>query len=165
VNDYIRNGSWQTSGVKRPSGAALLLSQVGAHVSAEFARRLAPLDLRPAHVGILRVLAFRPGLSQQELASAIGAVPSRVVKLLDELSDRDLIERRRSTTDRRNHELHLSPSASDRLAEVREVVGAHDEAVIAGLSPEETQTLLELLNKIAKGQGMASTGHPGHRTD
>jgi DNA-binding MarR family transcriptional regulator len=165
VNDYTLNGLWQTSGVKRPSGAALLLSQIGAHVSAEFTRRLAPLGLRPAHVGILRVLALRPGLSQQELASAIGAVPSRVVKLLDELSERGLVERRRSTADRRNHELHLSPSASDRLLEVREVVSEHDEAVIAGLSADETQTLLRLLNKIAKGQGMASTGHPGYRTD
>lgn len=165
MNDYTGKRLWQTSGVKRPSGAALLLSQIGADVSAEFARRLAPLDLRPAHVGILRVLALRPGLSQQHLASAIGAVPSRVVKLLDELSDRGLVERRRSTTDRRNHELHLSASASERLAEVRAVISEHDQAVIAGLSADETQTLVSLLAKIAQAQGMPTTAHRGYRSD
>jgi DNA-binding MarR family transcriptional regulator len=133
-------------------------------VSSEFARRLAPLDLRPAHVGILRVLAFRPGVSQQELASAIGAVPSRVVRLLDELSERGLVERRRSTTDRRNHELHLSPSAGDRLAEVRGIVADHDKALVANLSAGELQTLLNLLGKVAEGQGIGPMNHPGYRT-
>lgn len=146
-----------------PSGAALLLSQIGSHVSAEFTRRLALLDLRPAHVGILRVLAVRPGLNQQELASAIGAVPSRVVRLLDELSDRGLVERRRSATDRRNHELHLSPAASNRLAEVRKVVTEHDQALVAGLSADELETLLTLLGKVAERQGIAPVGHPGYR--
>lgn len=147
----------------RPSGAALLLSQVGAHVAAEFARRLAPLDLTPPHVGILRVLAFQPGISQQALAAAIGAVPSRVVKLLDELEDRGLVERRRSTTDRRHHELHLSPVAADRLADVREIAVQHDRAVVAGLTADERRTLVALLGKVAEDQGLGALGHPGYR--
>ena len=109
------------------------------------------------------MLASRPGLSQQELASAIGAVPSRVVKLLDELTERGLVERRRSTTDRRNHELHLSSSAGQRLAEVRAVVREHDEALVADLSPDELATLLRLLAKVCESQGLAPMSHPGYR--
>ena len=149
--------------MKRPSGAALLLSQVGVHVSQEFARRLAPLGLTPPHVGILRVLAFQPGISQQELAAAIGAVPSRVVKLLDELEGRGLVERRRSTADRRNHEVVLSEAASAKLGAVLEVAVEHDRAITKGLTTAERTTLIELLGKVADQQGIGRQGHPGFR--
>ncbi len=164
MNYYTSDGLCETLRVKRPSGAALLLSQVGAHVGAEFARRLAPLDLTPPHVGILRILAFQPGISQQALATAIGAVPSRVVKLLDELEDRGLVERRRSTTDRRHHELHLSPAATERLAAVMTIAVEHDRAITAGLTAAERGTLVALLGKIAEEQGIGTLGHPGYRT-
>jgi DNA-binding MarR family transcriptional regulator len=163
VNYYTSKESCETADVTRPSGAALLLSQLGVHVAAEFRRRLAPVGLTPAHVGILRVLAFRPGISQQELAEAVGAVPSRVVKLLDELAERDLIERRRSQADRRSHELHLSSAARGRLAEVRGIVSEHDAAVTAGLTAAELETLVALLTKVAQAQGIEPTGHPGYR--
>ncbi len=157
------DGLCQDDPVTRPSGAALLLSQLGSQVAGELARRLAPLGLTPAHVGILRVLASRPGISQQELASAIGAVPSRVVKLLDELGERGLVERRRSTSDRRHHELFLSPAAGDRLAEVRRAVSEHDAALVSPLTAEERETLVSLLGRLAAAQGIAPTGHPGYR--
>lgn len=132
-------------------------------MAAEFARRLAPLGLTPAHVGILRVIATQPGLSQQALAERIGAVPSRVVKLLDELEDRGLVERRRSETDRRHHELHLAPAAAGRLAEVRELVADHDRAMVKGLTAAERTTLVELLGKVTAAQGIAPLGHPSYR--
>jgi DNA-binding MarR family transcriptional regulator len=163
MNYYIHDRLWQTCPVSRPSGLALLLSQLGAHTSREFARRLEPLGLSPAHIGVLRVLAFRPGISQQELATTIGAVPSRVVKLLDELGDRGLVERRRSETDRRHHELHLAPAARKKLDAVTEVVVEHDKAVGAGLSATERRELVSLLGKLAEAQGVGGPGHPGYR--
>ena len=163
MNYYMADGLCETRPVKKPSGAALLLSKLGSHVAAEFARRLAPLGLTPAHVGILRVLAMKPGISQQELAAAIGAVPSRVVKLLDELEERGLVERRRSATDRRHHELHLAPAAAERLAEVRKLAGAHDAAIVEGLSADELATLLGLLGKVAEAQGINKLSGPRHR--
>src|SRR5699024_1520625 len=41
---------------------AFLLSQVGAHAAARFAERLEPLGLKPAHSGVLRVVALSDGL-------------------------------------------------------------------------------------------------------
>jgi DNA-binding MarR family transcriptional regulator len=154
---------WQTRAVPRPSGLALVLSQLGAHVSDEFARRLAPLHLTPAHVGVLRVLAARPGISQAELAATIGAVPSRVVKLLDELGDRGLVERHRSAGDRRHHEVTLAPAARERLGSVLEVAVEHDRAIGAGLSASERRDLLALLTKLADLRGVGGPGHPGYR--
>ena len=119
--------------------------------------------MTPAHVGVLRTLAFRPGLSQQALGLEIGALPSRVVKLLDELEQRGLVERRRSTSDRRNHELHLAPAAAAQLAEVRKVVSEHDRALVSALSADEAATLVALLRKLAEAQGLGERRHPGYQ--
>ena len=95
--------------VRPPSGAALLLSQLGAHVSRRFAERLAPLDLSPAHVAVLRVVGQNPGIGQRELAEELGVVPSRVVVLIDELEERGIVERRRDDIARMKA-YRLSPS-------------------------------------------------------
>ncbi|MET3961806.1 DNA-binding MarR family transcriptional regulator [Marmoricola sp. OAE513] len=149
--------------MSRPSSLALLLSQLGSHVAGEFARRLEPLGLTPAHVGVLRTLAVRPGINQQELAEVIGAVPSRVVKLLDELGARGLVERRRSEIDRRHHELHLSPAARSKLDAVMATVVEHDRAIGAGLTAEEKRELVALLGKLAEARGLGGLAHPGFR--
>lgn len=139
-----------------PSGAALLLSRLGTHVAGRLAERLQPLGLTPAHVGVLRMVAAEPGLSQQTLAERIGVAPSRVVKLLDDLEDRQLLERRRSAADRRHHEVYLANSATERLRQVRRVVSDNDAELIGSLTPDELATLLTLLRKLAD-----STGLPG----
>jgi DNA-binding MarR family transcriptional regulator len=149
--------------VRPPSGAALLLSRIGAHVSARFAERLAELGLTPPQVGVLRIVGQQPGLSQQALAERLGAAPSRVVKLVDELEERQLVVRRRSTTDRRQQELHLADGAGDRVAAVRQVVRDHDADITEALTSDELDDLLRLLAKVAAAQGLTDDGHPGYR--
>src|SRR5271154_6424832 len=68
--------------------AAFLLAQVGAHAASKFGERLGGLKLVPAHAGILRILAATPGITQQALATSLGALPSRLVALVDELESR-----------------------------------------------------------------------------
>ncbi len=149
--------------MKQPTGAALLLSRLGAHVSARFTERLSALGLTPPQVAVLRIVGQAPGLSQQALATRLGAAPSRVVKLVDELEARGLVERRRSTTDRRQQELHLAAGAGERVAAVRRVVADHDADITGALNPAELSTLLELLAKVAEAQGLGGEGHPGYR--
>src|SRR5213595_2083231 len=87
---------------------AFLLSQLGALSSSRFAERTREIGLTPSDAGVLRLLGRTPGLSQRSLADRLGAVPSRVVPLIDSLQARDLVERVRSSTDRRNYELRLT---------------------------------------------------------
>ena len=47
------------------------------------------------------MIAVGSGISQQELASRLGMVPSRLVALLDELEARGFLERRNNADDRR----------------------------------------------------------------
>jgi len=87
---------------------AFLLSQLGVHAAAQFAERIAELDLTPPQTGLIRLVASEPGLSQQAVAARLGMPASRLVALVDGLDERGVVERRRNPQDRRLHALHLT---------------------------------------------------------
>ena len=132
----------------KPSEAARLLSDVNAQVSARLATRLAALDLTLGQLAVLRQIARAPGSSQQAVAGRLGMTPSRVLKLVDELEQQHLIERRPSRRDRRRHELHIAETAQRRVAAVREAVQAHDQELAQALTPDELDALVNLLRKL-----------------
>jgi DNA-binding MarR family transcriptional regulator len=152
--------SAEKKGNSRP---AFLLAQVGAHAASKFAERLAPLGLTPPDAGILRLLRVTAGLSQQELAAKLGIHPSRLVALLDELEQKDLVERKSNPDDRRQYSLHLTEKGEKKLEEIGHVAQRHQEALCAALSLEECAKLAELLRKIADQQGLTPGVHPGYR--
>ena len=144
-------------------GAAFLLAQLGAHAALRYAEKVAALDLDPAQTGVLHLIAREPGRSQQALAAQLGVAPSRVVALVDGLEGRGLLERRRSATDRRVHELHLTGQGEELLSRLREVTKAHEGDVTAALTADERRLLVELLRKVADQQGLTPGVHPGYR--
>lgn len=144
--------------------AAFLLAQLGAHAAARFAERTAVLELTPAQAGLLRLVARKPGRSQQAIAAELGVAPSRVVSLIDDLQDRDLIQRRRSTTDRRNYQLHLTAPGKQTLGQIRKIAIAHEQDLTAALTNSERQHLADLLQRVADQQGLHPGVHPGYKT-
>jgi DNA-binding MarR family transcriptional regulator len=144
-------------------GAAFLLAQLGAHAAGRYAEKVAALDLDPAQTGVLHLIARRPGQSQQALADQLGVAASRVVGLVDGLESRGLLARRRSATDRRNYELHLTDEGQRLLTRLRGVAKAHEDDVTAALTPDERDRLVELLRKVADQQGLTPGVHPGYR--
>ncbi|WP_329496708.1 MarR family winged helix-turn-helix transcriptional regulator [Kitasatospora herbaricolor] len=146
-----------------PRGAAFLLTQLGTHAADRFAVRVAELGLTPPDIGLLRTIATRPGRSQRALAADLGVVPSRVVALIDRLDGKGLVERRRSTEDRRNHELYLSAEGGRVLGEVRGIAAAHEDDILSALDDGQRAELTELLGLVAAQQGLAPGIHPGYR--
>lgn len=140
-----------------------LLSQLGAHATMRFAQRLSAEDLAPPHIGLLFNVRTTPGLSQQTLAERLGLLPSKVVTFVDELEQRELIERTRSSRDRRVYELGLTPSGEELMDRVSELVKQHDEELGEPLDADEREQLLELLGRIADHCGLSPGIHPGYR--
>jgi DNA-binding MarR family transcriptional regulator len=140
-----------------------LLAQVGAFAAGRFAQRLTALALQPSDVGILRLIAAEPGLSQRMLAARLGVGPSRVVVLIDELEKKSLVVRERSIQDRRNYELRLSEAGRHVMAQMREIGAAHENEIVNALRPHERETLAALLAKIAASHGLTPNVHPGYR--
>jgi DNA-binding MarR family transcriptional regulator len=148
-------------GLKAPGSVAFLLAQIGAHAAMRFGERMAEIELTPAHAGILRTVATQPGISQQELSSYLGMLPSRLVPFIDELEARGLLERRDKPDDRRVYALHLANKGARVMGDIARIARAHDDATCAALTPEERKELLGLLQRVADQQGLTRGVHPG----
>ena len=133
----------------RSRRAAFLLSQLGALATTRFGERTRQIGLTPSDAGVLRLLGRNPGLSQRELADRFGAVPSRIVSLVDSLEERGLVHRVRSAIDRRSYELQLTAEGATALRALRRIAEAHDAELLAALSAEEVLQLEGLLRKLA----------------
>ena len=146
------------------TGSAFLLAQLGAHAAARFADRIAALELTPAQAGLLRLIAWEAGQSQQAIAGQLGTPASRLVLLVDELEGRGLIERRRNPGDRRHYALYLTPAGGQFMKELGQLGSAHEDDICAALDPAEREDLNRLLGRIADQQGLAPGVHPGYRS-
>jgi DNA-binding MarR family transcriptional regulator len=148
---------------ERPLGLGFLLSQLGAHSAVKFHKRLEPLGIGPAHVGLMAAIARDPGRRQQVLAEHFGMPPSRMVALVDELEERGLVERRRDANDRRAHLLHLTAAGRRTLDKVTRQAESAEDALAASLSDAERAQLKSLLQRIVTEQGLTPGVHPGYR--
>ena len=148
----------------RKAFAALLLAQVGAHGAKQFADRLSVLKLTPPHAGILRRLVQSPGISQRELAAALGMHASRLVAVLDEMETLGLLIREAKAEDRRTYSLQVTPKGKETMAQIAAISQQHNEALCASLNEEERAVLVGLLQRIADQQGLLRGVHPGFST-
>jgi DNA-binding MarR family transcriptional regulator len=139
------------------------LAQVGAHATAQFALRMAELDLTPAQAGLMRLLAAKPGRSQKALAHDLGMPTNRFVPFIDELDERGLIVRRKNPADRRLHAVYLTDAGHTLLGEIAKAGMAHEQAITEALTTEERELFLKLLLRIAAQQGLTPGVHPGYR--
>jgi DNA-binding MarR family transcriptional regulator len=138
-----------------------LLAQVGDYAAEQFGRALVPLGMTRPQVGLMRLIAARPGLSQQELAAALAVVPSRLVALLDDLERHGWVERRDDPDDRRMYALVLTEAGARRMEDVARIARAHNEAICAPLTGDEREQLVALLRKLADAHGLVHGIHPG----
>lgn len=148
---------------RRPTGVAFLLAQLGSHAARRFGERVAKIGLSPPDAGVLRKIAAAPGIGQQALAEHLGVMPSRMVGLVDDLENQGILERRRSTEDRRNYELHLTEKGRQVLSELSRIAAEHEESLCAALNKEERTQLRDLCRRIAHEQGLTPGVHPGYR--
>src|SRR4051812_23726104 len=111
--------SADTTGSAAPASTALtcytgyLLRR--AHVrAADCVKESLPASNRLRDILILSMLEERAPISQQQLAELTGVNRTIVVKLIDDLEDRGLVDRSRNPADRRSYA--LQPTAAGRKA-------------------------------------------------
>lgn len=108
---------------------------------------LAPLGMRPRHLVALTVLRGRGGCPQQELATMLEMDGTNIVGLLNELEADKLIERRRSSEDRRRHVVELTDAGVRRLAKAEFALAAAEDEVLGALDREQRELLHSLLQQ------------------
>lgn len=113
-------------------------------------------DLRARHVIALTLLRDFGERSQSDLAAALGIEPTNLVILLDDLESSGLVERRRSTADRRRHIVVLTDAGAGKLADIESVVAEIENRMFSTLTADERSNLHTLLQRAAA----AASGGP-----
>jgi DNA-binding MarR family transcriptional regulator len=125
---------------------------------AAFAELVAQTGLTPMLYGVLATVAARPGDGQRDIAESLGADPSTMVRLIDQLEGRGLLRRVTHATDRRTSVPTLTEDGRALLARATPLVRASEERFAAVLSGAERTQLLHLLrrlNGVAAAEGGA----------
>ncbi|MGW4242431.1 MarR family winged helix-turn-helix transcriptional regulator [Nocardia sp. NPDC004722] len=137
-----------------PGTVSYRLGVLGALAENRFATAIAALDLKPKHVGLLAALESAAGLSQQELATRLGVVPSLVVALADHLERLGALRRERDPSDRRRQTLVLTDDGRALLTRCEQEAAALDRTLTASLTPAQLSALNEALSLLATEAGM-----------
>jgi DNA-binding MarR family transcriptional regulator len=135
--------------VKADGGFVSLLTQVHKALNRRTGEDILGMRFKPyLTLGYVR---DHPGITQQELESALFMDANSVVLILNELEAAQFSLRRRDPSDRRRHIVEITPAgrrALERADRARE--GLEDE-VLRTLSPDERKTLRHLLERVLDG--------------
>lgn len=137
-----------------------LLSQLGAHVSSDFQRRLAPIGADPRTYAVLVALASSDGQSQRELSERLGIHRNAMVMVIDGLEQRGLAKRLTHPDDRRAVAVTLTAKARRLLPALDDQGRELEDEIAAPLSAKERATLRGLLQRVAAGAGLIPGVHP-----
>lgn len=91
------------------------------------------------------------GVQQKELAHVMGIEGPSLVRLLDSLSQKELIERRTDPEDRRSKTIHLTSQAQPLLANLDEHAREVRHRLLQNTSEADIQTCIKVLNQILGG--------------
>ena len=115
-----------------------------------FERRVGSgFKLRPVEFTILALVDENPGLSAKQLSEALAIAPPNMAVWIEKLERRGLIERERSTMDRRAQHIRATAAGEQLSRESVRTVLSEERKALATLSPAEWAMLVELLHKVA----------------
>jgi len=104
--------------------------------------------LRPGAFALLLLVARNPGAAQVELARALSIDKASIVAVIDRLERAQLLERRRSSVDRRRQGLFLTPAGARRVTQLRGRLLEHEKRYLELMTPAESRLLLRLLKRL-----------------
>lgn len=128
--------------------ASRLLSQLTMRSDRLITEGLARANARKWHYAVLASLQeYGPG-SQAELSRRSGIYRSDMVGVLNELAERDLVERVPDPDDRRRNIITISARGRRSLPRLDKVLDDLHDELLAPLSPAERDQLVQLLTRL-----------------
>ena len=100
------------------------------------------------------------GIRQTDLAARVGLDTSTLVRLLDLLEARGLIERRIDPGDRRARQLFLTPAGDREVANIQARIWSAEEAFLSDLSAPDIDSMLGHFDTIAARLSRSETQAP-----
>jgi MarR family transcriptional regulator, temperature-dependent positive regulator of motility len=104
--------------------------------------------ITPGQFTVLLLIDEKPDISQQLLCEHMAVDKSTMAVSLHRMARRGLIQRVRSTADRRQNGLRLTASGAAVLRDMVKYVQQHERRITARLSARECKQLVALLSKV-----------------
>lgn len=111
-------------------------------------RRISHLGLSSGHLPVIFALADGGSLSQKALTEAAAIEQPTMAATLARMEKAGLVSRTADPADRRRSLVRLTPAALAKVPAVQQTVTEVNEAALSGLSPEDRQTYLRLLETV-----------------
>ncbi len=125
-----------------------LLTQSAVHASRLISDGLAALDARGYHYRVLATLAQFGPASQASLGRRSGIHLSDLVATINELAERELVERAPDPADRRRNIITITTAGRRQLRRLDRQVTRVQDDLLAPLSPAERDQLVRLLTRL-----------------
>lgn len=107
---------------------------------------------------IMRELSIRDGIYQLDLAESTHLKPPTVSVTLSKLESDGIVLRTVDPMDLRATKVYLTEKGHAKNAQLHKCISNADEIALAGLSEEETETLLALLERIRNNLAQGTDG-------
>ena len=130
--------------------STFLLKRLGFAAKEQAMKAYEEVGLHPYHHAVLVALSEGSHETQGAIADALGYDRGQLVGLLDELEERDLVERRRDPKDRRRHLVQITAEGKRTLRNLRALAGQLEAEFLAPLSDKERARLHSLLLRLAE---------------
>jgi MarR family transcriptional regulator, transcriptional regulator for hemolysin len=148
--------------MSNPPTLGFVLHEVARLLKRRFEQKAKGLGLTRSQWQTLAYLNIHEGIQQGKLADILEIESITLVRILDRLQARALIERRQHPSDRRIWQLYLREEARPLITEMQKIGDATRAEALAGVSDQDRALLLEIL-KTMKGnlaEGCAQVAEP-----
>jgi len=135
--------------VKTDGGFVSLLTQIHKALNRRTGEELLGMRFKPYMT--LGYIRDHPGISQQELESALFLDANSVVLILNELEAAQFSVRKRDPNDRRRHIVDITAAGRRALERADKARDGLEDEVLRGLSREERASLRSLLERVLAG--------------
>jgi DNA-binding MarR family transcriptional regulator len=106
------------------------------------------LGLSPQEWGIIAAIAENEELSQIEISHRCFHDKVKVTRIIDDLEQRQIVERRKNPADRRSNRIVLLPKGQAIYQQVVPIISAYLQRITEPLSPAELAELKTTLRKL-----------------
>jgi len=129
-------------------GLGFLLADVTRQMRRAFEKRFADSFLTMGQARVLVYVSRQEGMRQVDLAELLDVQPITLTRLIDQLVDGGVVERRSDPTDRRAHQLYLLPAAKAHLKSIEQVTKSIREEALGELTERQVADLFVMLQKM-----------------
>ena len=149
VNSVVNTSAAEVAAAKSErDGLGFLLSDAVRMIRKVAAVRFESENMTLAQAKALFGVKRYEGIRQVDLAEYMEIQPITLARLLDQLADSGLVERRKDPNDRRAFRLYLTPEGEVVVDKFKTASALWQQEILAGLNEAEVETLFKALDQI-----------------